>query len=145
MISNILIICIGNICRSPIAEGLLKVALPGKTVRSAGIGAMIGYPADPLSVQLMQEQGIDIGTHRAQSLLTWMVGDADIILVMDLEQKRFIEQKYPSSKGKVFRLGEFGHYDIPDPYQEDLTVFRQTYSLIAQGVDAVVERIVHIN
>ena len=145
MISNILVICIGNICRSPIAEGLLKRALPEKTVRSAGIGAMIGYPADPFAIQLMQEQGIDITEHRAQSLLTWMVNEADIILTMDVEQKRFIEQKYATSKGKVFRLGEFDKYDIPDPYRQDLDVFRQTYGLIAQGVDALVERIVHIN
>jgi protein-tyrosine phosphatase len=145
MIRNILVICIGNICRSPIAEGLLKHALPEKTVRSAGIGALIGYPADPFSIQIMQEQGIDISAHRAQSLTSWMVSEADIILVMDLEQKRFIEQKYSTSKGKVFRLGEIGKYDIPDPYREDLAVFRQTYSLIAQGVDALIERIVHIN
>lgn len=145
MINNILVICIGNICRSPIAEGLLKSALPEKKVYSAGIGAMIGHPADPFSIQLMQEQGIDINAHRAQSLTSWMVSEADIILVMDLEQKRFIEQKYSTSKGKVFRLGEFGKYDIPDPYRQDLDVFRQTCSLITQGVDALIERIVHIN
>ncbi|MDP3842911.1 MAG: low molecular weight protein-tyrosine-phosphatase [Oxalobacteraceae bacterium] len=145
MIRNILVICIGNICRSPIAEGLLRRALPEKTVRSAGIGAMIGYPAEPFSIQLMQEQGIDINAHRAQSLTSRMVSEADIILVMDQEQKRYIEQKYATSKGKVFRLGEFGKYDIPDPYRQDLAVFRQTYSLITQGVDALIERIVHIN
>ena len=145
MIRNILVICIGNICRSPIAEGLLRRALPEKTVRSAGIGAMIGYPAEPFSIQLMQEQGIDINAHRAQSLTSRMVSEADIILVMDQEQKRYIEQKYATSKGKVFRLGEFGKYDIPDPYRQDLAVFRQTYSLITQGVDALIERIVHVN
>ena len=145
MINNILVICIGNICRSPIAEGLLKHALPDKTVRSAGIGAMIGYPADPFAIQLMKEHGVDISEHRAQSLMMWMVNEADIILTMDVEQKRFIEQKYATSKGKVFRLGEFDKYDILDPYRQDLDVFRQTYSLIAQGVDALVERIVHIN
>lgn len=145
MIGNILVICIGNICRSPIAEGLLKHALPEKKVYSAGIGAMIGYPADPFSIQLMQEQGIDISAHRAQSLTSWMVSEADIILTMDLDQKRFIEQKYSTSKGKVFRLGEFGKYDIPDPYQQDLDIFRQTYGLIAQGVDALIERIAHIH
>ena len=145
MIDNILVICIGNICRSPMAEGLLKRALPEKTVRSAGIGAMIGHPADPFAMQLMQEHSIDIGAHRGQSLMSWMVSEADVILVMDMEQKQFLEQKYATSKGKVFRLGEFGKYDIPDPYRQDLAVFRQTYSLIAQGVDALVERIVNIN
>jgi protein-tyrosine phosphatase len=142
MISNILVICIGNICRSPMAEGLLKLAFPQKMVRSAGIDAMVGYPADPYSVQLMQEQGIDISAHRAQSLMTWMVSEAEVILTMDLEQKRFLEQKYPTSKGKVFRLGEFGQYDIPDPYRQDLAVFRHTYGLIAEGIDALKERLI---
>ncbi|MFC5474699.1 low molecular weight protein-tyrosine-phosphatase [Paraherbaspirillum soli] len=142
MINKILVVCLGNICRSPMAEGLLKRALPGKTVYSAGIAAMIGFPADPLAVQLMREQGIDISAHRAQSLLPWMVSEADLVVTMDLDQKRFIEQKYATSKGKVFRLGEFGGYDIPDPYQRDLAVFRQTYSLIAEGVDALTQHLV---
>ncbi|KAF3996064.1 low molecular weight protein-tyrosine-phosphatase [Glaciimonas immobilis] len=145
MIGNILVLCVGNICRSPMAEGLLKRALPEQTVRSAGIGAMIGYPADPFAIQLMQGQDIDISAHRGQSLMSWMVSEADIILVMDLDQKRFIEQKHPTSKGKVFRLGEFDKYDIPDPYQRDLAVFRQTYSLISKGVDALTERLAYIN
>ena len=106
MINNILVICIGNICRSPMAEGLLQRAFPGRTVHSAGIGAMIGHPADPFSLQIMQELGIDISAHRARSLNTAMVSAADIILTMDLEQKRFIEQRYASARGKVFRLGE---------------------------------------
>ena len=61
--NNILFICIGNICRSPIAEGLFKHAMPKKAVCSAGIGALVGEPADPLSIQLMWEHGIDIGAH----------------------------------------------------------------------------------
>ena len=77
---NVLVICIGNICRSPMAEGLLQQAFPEKKIRSAGIGALIGYPADPYSVQIMEEQGIDIRSHRAQKLAGWMVSEADLIV-----------------------------------------------------------------
>jgi protein-tyrosine phosphatase len=127
------------------AEGLLKNAFPEKTVRSAGINAMIGYPADPFAVELMRRQGIDISAHRAQSLTGWAVSDADLILTMDLEQKLFIEQKYVISKGKVFRFHAFGNADIPDPYRQDFEVFRRTYDLIERGVSSLVERIGHFN
>ena len=141
---SILFICIGNICRSPIAEGLLKHALPDKAVLSAGINALVGEPADPLSVQLMREHGIDIGAHRARSLAAWMLTDADVILTMDGEQKRFIEIKYPESKCKVFRLCEDSKCDIPDPYRQGLAAFRHSYNLISQGVDQLVVRLAHL-
>lgn len=144
MINAILVICIGNVCRSPMAEGLLKQALPEKTVRSAGINALIGHPADPLAMQIMQEQGIDIGAHRAQNVAGWMVSEADVILTMDQDQKRYIERSYSASKGKVFRLGEFSSFDIPDPYRRGPVLFRQSFELIAQGVNDLTECIIHV-
>lgn len=143
--NNILFVCIGNICRSPMAEGFLKHALPDKAVLSAGINALDGAPADPLSVQLMRERGIDIGTHRARSLAAWMVSDADIILTMDGVQKRFIELNYPESKCKVFRLCEASKYDIPDPYRQGPVAFRHSYNLISQGVGELVVRLAHLD
>ena len=142
---NILVLCIGNICRSPIAEGLLKQALPGKTIRSAGLSALIGHPADPFSVQLMAEQGIDISMHRAQTISARLVSEADLILVMDLEQKRFVENTYTGSRGKVFRLGEFSKVDIADPYRQSIESFRAVYGLIDDGVKAFVEQIMQMS
>jgi protein-tyrosine phosphatase len=141
VINKVLFVCIGNICRSPIAEGLFKQALPEKAVFSAGLSAMVGDPADPLSIQLMLEQGIDIREHRARNLAGWMISETDLIVTMDQDQKRFIEQRYPGSKGKVVRIGEDGRYDIPDPYRQGLPVFRHAFNLIAQGVDQLAERI----
>jgi protein-tyrosine phosphatase len=142
--NSILFICIGNICRSPMAEGLLQQALPDKAVLSAGIDALVGEPADPLSVQLMREHGIDIGAHRARSVAGWMVSDADIILTMDGDQKRFIETKYPESTCKVFRLCEDSQCDIPDPYRQGLDEFRHAHNLISQGVNELVVRLAHL-
>lgn len=141
MINNILFVCIGNICRSPMAEGLFNQVMPEKAVFSAGIHALIGEPADPLSLQLMEERGIDISEHRARSLAIWMVNEADLILTMDQYQKRFIEFKYPNAKGKVMRLGEHGNYDIPDPYKQGMFAFRHACHLIAMGVDSLAEHI----
>jgi protein-tyrosine phosphatase len=140
----ILVLCIGNICRSPMAEAMLKRELPGRTIRSAGLGALIGKPADPLSVQLMAEQGIDIGAHRAQQISATLVAQAELILVMDTKQKKYVETQYVGSRGKVFRLGEAAKVDIPDPYREGIDSFRAAHLLIDAGVKAWVEQILRM-
>ena len=127
------------------AEGLLKQRLPEKAVYSAGINAMVGAPADRMAVQIMREQGIEIGGHRARSLGAWMVDGADLILTMDQDQKHFVQRRYPESKNKVFRLGEFADYDVPDPFKQDLDAFRAAHRLIADGVDDLVSRIARVS
>jgi protein-tyrosine phosphatase len=141
---NILVLCIGNICRSPMAEGMLRHALPEKTICSAGLGALVGHPADPLAVQLMHEQGIDITAHRAQSISSRLVNEAQLILTMDLEQKKYVETHYVAAKGKVFRLGEVQKFDVADPYRQGIGHFRASQTLIAEGVDAWVQRLARL-
>ncbi|MDQ9171819.1 low molecular weight protein-tyrosine-phosphatase [Oxalobacteraceae bacterium R-40] len=145
MINNVLFICIGNICRSPMAEGLFRQLMPEKAVYSAGIHALVGEPADPLALQLMEERGIDISEHRARSLAAWMVNEADLILTMDQYQRRFIEFKFPAAKGKVMRLGEQGNYDISDPYKQGMSAFRHSCHLIAMGVDRMASHIASLD
>jgi protein-tyrosine phosphatase len=142
---HILVLCIGNICRSPMGEAMLRAALPGKAVRSAGLGALIGKPADPLSVQLMAEQGIDITEHRARQISPAMVAQADLILVMDIEQKRHVETQYMGARGKVFRLGEAAKEDIPDPYREGIENFRIAHRMIEEGAEFWAAQILRMN
>jgi protein-tyrosine phosphatase len=123
------------------AEGMLKHALPDRSVLSAGLGALIGNPADPLSIQLMQEQGIDITAHRAQQISTKLVSTSDLILVMDLEQKKYVESHYVGVRGKVFRIGEAAKQDVPDPYREGIESFRNAHRLIHDGVQFWSEQI----
>lgn len=141
MINSILTICIGNICRSPMAEGLLANALPDVRVNSAGIGALVGHKADPQAVQLMQERGLDISGHVAQQITGFLCQQADLILVMDLEQQRFIETKYINTRGKVFRLAEAFKQDVKDPYRRDREAFEQALNLIEAGSNAWIDRI----
>lgn len=133
--------CIGNICRSPMAEGLLKQALPGVQTTSAGLAALVGQGADPLAVSLVAEAGVDISAHRARMLTDAIAREADLILVMDEQQKEQIAKQYPYARGRVFRLAEAAGQDIPDPYRQAPEVFHTTFALAQSGVNAWVQRI----
>ena len=138
---SVLVVCIGNICRSPMGEALIAAALPQLEVASAGVGALVGQPADPIARQLMAERGLDIESHRARQLTNLMCQQADLILVMDEEQRLQINQRYPLTRGKLFRLGEVARVDIPDPYRLGRPAFEQALQLIDAGASAWVERI----
>ena len=138
---HILTLCIGNICRSPLAQALLAQQLPEHTINSAGLGALVGNPADPLSIQVATAHGLDLSSHRAQQVTSWMCQQAELILVMEQAHKTQLEQQFPVVRGKVFNLGQFGKFDIADPYMEPLDAFEAAYAAIAQGVADWVPRI----
>lgn len=138
---RILVVCEGNICRSPMAEGLLKAALPQASVRSAGLGALVGMPADEIAVRLMRARGIDIAPHRAVQITGDLCRQHELVLVMSAEQRKRLEQLYPFACGKVFRLGEFDKRDVPDPYRLPEAAFREALQHIDSGVRAWLQRI----
>ena len=131
---HILTLCIGNICRSPLAQVLLARELPDCNIWSAGLSALVGSPADPASVQIAQEHQLDLSAHRAQQVTHVMCQQAELILVMEQAHKNWLEQLYPSVRGKVFRLGQYGQFDIADPYRQPREAFDTAYQGIAQGV-----------
>lgn len=120
------------------AEALLIDALKNKgkyTISSAGIGAMVGHQPDDYARELMLEKGIDISDYRATQLNRQLIRNSDLILVMESAHKQMIEDKEPSAKGKVFRLGQWGGFEIADPYRKERKVFESAAQLIEKGVN----------
>lgn len=145
MIDSILVVCVGNICRSPMGESLFRQALPECGVSSAGLGALVGEPADPIAVELMQARDLDITSHRARQLTPGMVTESGLVLVMELDQQRRIERELPVARGKIFRLCESMRTDVPDPYRRGREAFERALRLIVQGVESWVPRINALN
>jgi protein-tyrosine phosphatase len=127
------------------AEGLLGAALPGTKVTSAGLDALVGQPADPIACELLDERGISIAGHRAKQVTKDLCQRADLILVMDREQRRAIEERYLFAIGKVFRLCEFSDQDVPDPYRSGRDAFQRSLSLIDDGVQQWTKRISRVS
>lgn len=135
MFDRILVVCTGNICRSPIAEGLLKARLGGKQIWSAGTMALIGNGADPYSVEVSAEHGVDIASHRAQQLTLPMLQHADLVLTLDGSHNAWINGRYPQFRGKVHKLGKWRKdEDVPDPYRQPREDFVSAYLLMEAQV-----------
>ncbi|MDP3705990.1 MAG: low molecular weight protein-tyrosine-phosphatase [Legionellaceae bacterium] len=138
MIQKILILCIGNICRSPMAWALCKQKFETNhsvAVDSAGLAAVVGGQADPTSCSLMLERGLDISSHRAKQVTADMIYASDIIWTMTTEQQEQVHSDFPFSRGRVFRLGQWLGVDIVDPFKRPVVIFEQALNLIEQSLD----------
>lgn len=142
---SILVVCEGNICRSPMAQGLLAHALPGLQVDSAGLGALIGSPPDDIAVRLMRERGIDIRAHRAVQITRQHCLLADLVLVMEHQQLQRLAEQHPQTRGRIFRVAEHARRDVPDPYRQHEEAFREALALIEAGVNDWLPRIHRIS
>ncbi|RUO19634.1 phosphotyrosine protein phosphatase [Aliidiomarina iranensis] len=139
MFEKILIVCVGNICRSPTAEFLLKRELPHKQIASAGLHAMVkdidGKPVgDEMNAQAREtaeKHGLVCGTHEAQQLTSELARKYDLILVMEKRHRDEIAKRFPEALAKTMLFGQWDNArDIPDPYKKSDEVFAQIYKLI---------------
>ncbi len=110
--SSILVVCSGNICRSPVAEGLLRHGVQRRfgadapEVSSAGTIGLEGSAATPESVRAAMERGVDIAAHRARRLTDSMVQRADLVVCMAAEHRVAIEGRLPADVNRTFTLKE---------------------------------------
>jgi protein-tyrosine phosphatase len=136
MFKSILVVCVGNICRSPMAEAIINQDCQGKglTVASAGVGALVGKPVDATALQLLHENGYDHPAHEARQLTREMAQQYDLILTMEPRHVQDILRIAPEARGKTFLLGKWqGDRAIPDPYRQQKPAFDHVYKLISEG------------
>jgi len=138
---SILVVCVGNICRSPTAERLLRQALPQKRITSAGISALVGQPADPSALEAAESHGLSLDGHEAQQLTRELCQQHDLILVMEQRHIDAVCQLAPAVRGKVMTYGHWLQRDIPDPYRKSREAFDFTYELLTLATEAWVLRL----
>ena len=138
---TILLVCSGNTCRSPMAEGIARQLLAerrgiapdeldaaGIVVKSAGAFAMPGSAASPEAVEALAKQNIDISRHRSQPLTPELIRDADVIYGMTEAHRQAVVDLVPDAADKTFRLDS--NNDVSDPIGGDATTYQRTAELI---------------
>jgi L-threonylcarbamoyladenylate synthase len=145
MTVNILFVCSGNTCRSPIAEGLCRKYLAeklacdvdqlgqmGYKILSAGTGTIPGFEASPWSVEFCASEGVDISSHRSQRLQEEHVRDADFVFVMSRQHCQRIRDMWPDTADKCELLA--WDTEIPDPIGGSKELYETCGRLIKAAV-----------
>ncbi len=141
---RILLVCTGNVCRSPMAMGLLRQRLAEDgladrvAVSSAGIWGLDGEPASGPGVEVLAERGVDISDHRAHTIDAQDIAQADLVLVMEEAHRRSLFYSYPNMLSKVFLLSEMaGEYgDVRDPYRRP----KEEYARCADELTRLIDK-----
>ena len=145
---TVLFVCTGNICRSPMAEGLFRHATKGRNefrVISAGVGAVDGLPPSEYAVRALRELGIDISRQRSRMLTADLVNEADYIFGMTHSHVDAITLLYPQAAEKTFLLREFDETlesyenDISDPIGGSYEIYLNCRDQIEQGIASMVK------
>ncbi|MBD1576530.1 low molecular weight phosphotyrosine protein phosphatase [Vibrio sp. S11_S32] len=141
MFDKVLVVCVGNICRSPTGERLLQKQLPHKHIASAGIATqksgLSGKPADNMASELATEHDVSLEGHQAQQLTYALCQEYDLILVMEKGHIEAVCQIAPEVRGKTMLFGQWiGQRDIPDPYRKSREAFEHAFDLIVQSSGA---------
>lgn len=142
MFGSILIVCTGNICRSPIAERMLRHALPEKKVDSAGVRALVGHIADDSAIKVSEQNQLLLDSHRAQQFDRSMGQRYDLILVMEKHHIEQITLIAPEARGKTMLIGHWlNKVEIPDPYRKSMESFEYVYRLLDKACNSWVRKL----
>lgn len=151
---KIMFICTGNICRSAMAEGLLKKKLYDRKITtidvcSSGLYASIGDMPTYEARRVMEEYGVDISKHRAVNTKYSNVEEMDLILCSTASHKKSLLNWYPKLEGKVFTMKEYVGYnrefhdaiDIKDPWGYDLDTYRSCAGEIDECLELLINKV----
>tara|TARA_Y100001956_G_scaffold82110_1_gene101781 strand:+ start:2201 stop:2644 length:444 start_codon:yes stop_codon:yes gene_type:complete len=139
MFKRIIVVCSGNICRSPLAQVLLDKMLPQVEVDSAGVVVeqhqLTGHPAVENSTKLAYENGLDLSQHSAKQLTKELIDGCDLILVMTHDHIDQVANITGGARAKTLLLGQWiGIGDIEDPIGRDMDIFIRCYNTIEKAV-----------
>ena len=146
MFDRILVVCVGNICRSPFGEAVLKKLLPQKRVSSAGLATQIsqlsGMPANKEAVRMAKDLGYCLQGHKAKQLTSDLCKDFDLILVMEKGHKAELEKIAPEATSKTMLFSHwYNKEDIPDPYRQSTEAFEHSLGLVLKSAEAWVKKL----
>ncbi|EJD6083538.1 protein tyrosine phosphatase [Providencia rettgeri] len=137
MFNHILVVCMGNICRSPTGERLLQQYFPEKTVHSAGIIAKNDRPAYDSAIRIAQQHNLCLENHQSRRLTSELCKKTDLILVMENDHIAKIHQLFPETRGKVMLFGQWiNKTEIPDPHKRSDEMFEHVYQLMEKAAIA---------
>ena len=149
--ASVLFVCLGNICRSPLAEGVMRdeAAKAGLdvTIDSAGTGDWhLGHPPDARAQAVAARNGLDIGALRARLVTPEDFRRFDHVVAMDASNLANLEAMRPgdttATLGRLLDYApELGVADVPDPYQGGPEGFDETYRLVRAGVRGLIARL----
>lgn len=119
MFTSILVVCVGNVCRSPVGERILAQACPDLRVESAGINALVDWSVDETAAQIATENGISVAGHKARQFTREIASDFDLILALETGHIQVVAQQVPEARGKTMLYGQWlNKLEIPDPYRK---------------------------
>nr|WP_145546216.1 low molecular weight protein-tyrosine-phosphatase [Variovorax boronicumulans] len=151
MYERILVVCTGNICRSPLAEALLRLQLQADgrgqsaQVQSAGTRALVGKPVDETVLYVARQQPRlvqELERHRAQQINRTLLWWADLILVMEQGHVRHLARVDPTAPAKARFLGHWIGATIADPYLKHESVYEETHDLVERAVQSWRQRLI---
>ncbi|HSB65076.1 MAG TPA: hypothetical protein VLD65_00775 [Anaerolineales bacterium] len=149
---SILIVCTANICRSPMAEAILKAMIAKRPdveqwhIESAGTWARDGSPAALLSQFVVQELGMDISNHRSKPVTRALMRRFDLILTMERQQKEGLILQYKHFADRIYMLSEMvGKLeDIPDPIGGEYEYYQATARLMERFLSGGLEKMIQL-
>jgi len=149
--TTILIVCTANICRSPVAEALLRDRLIKQgfddwRVLSAGTWADHGSPASRYGVEIMAEQGFELSEHGSQPVDEALLEQTDLVLCMASGHAESLRAEFPNFSTMIYLLTEMSGqaYSIHDPYSEPRPAYERMVAELTQLIDDGLPRIIEL-